>query len=167
MARTFNFNARPKDKGPKDSGTTFKVIVRICGLVAIGGFFLPFLQQVSGLELSQAIGDSINNIGFGDTVSGLFGAKSTPGSIVNGLIILAYVLFPLIGLGMLLRGKYTGGPFTFLLLFNIAAWVMVNFFGADAGITTNFFMITGPGYWVSCGGLLLPFIAMFFLDKSI
>ncbi len=167
MARTFNFSSRPKEKEPKDSGTAFKIVVRLCGLVAIGGFFLPFLNTLSGLDLAQLISDSITANGFGDTMSGLFAAKSTPGSIVNILIILAYILFPLIGLMMVLRGKYSGGPFTFLLFFNIAAWVMINFFGADAGINENFFMITGIGYWVSCGGLFLPFIFMFFLDKSI
>lgn len=165
MARTFNISSRSQE--PKESGTAFKIVVRLCGLVAIGGFFLPYLQQLSGLDLGQAIGESISNQGFGDTMTGLFAASSTPGSIVNFLIIIAYIAFPLIGLMMLLRGKYSGGPFTFLLLFNIAAWVMVNFYGSDAGIDTNFFMITGPGYWVSCGGLFLPFIAMFFLDKSI
>ncbi len=165
MAKTFNIS--PRSKEPKETGTAFKIVVRLCGLIAIGGFFLPYLNQLSGLDLAQGIGESISNKGFGDTMSGLFGATSTPGSIVNFLIIIAYIVFPLIGLMMLSRGRYTGGPFTFLLLFNIAAWVMVNFFGADAGIDTNFFMLTGPGYWVSCGGLFLPFIAMFFLDKSI
>ena len=165
MARTFNFSSRPKE--PKESGTAFNIVVRLCGLAAIGGIFLSFLNGVSGLELFEAIGDSISRVGFGDTVSGMIEAKSTPGSIVNVLILLAYILFPIIGLFMVIRGKYSGGPFTFLLFFNIAAWVMVMLYGADAGIDKNFFLITGPGYWISCGGLFLPFVFMFFLDKSI
>ena len=87
--------------------------------------------------------------------------------ITSVVLLLGYVLFPLLGLGMLLRGKYAGGPLTFLLLYNIAAFALVNFFGESAGIDGNFFLNTGPGYWVACGGLFLPFVAMFFLDESI
>ncbi len=161
------FKISPRSEYPKETGTAFKLVVRICGLIAIGGFFLPYLNNLSGLNLVNDIGNSITENGFRDTITGLFAAKSAFGSIVNFLLIVAYFAFPLIGLVMLLRGRYAGGPFTFLLLFNIAAWVMVNFFGTDTGIQTNFYLLTGPGYWVSCAGLLLPFIAMFFLDKSI
>ena len=166
MAQTFNI--RPgQQEGPKDSGPGFRWFVRICGLIAIGGFFLPYLNGFSGLELVEGLGDRISSIGFVSAMGKMVEADSVPGSLVHGLVLFAYFGLPLIGLFMFIRGKYAGGPFTILLLFNIAAFVMFRFFGADADVNTNFFLITGIGYWVTTGALFLPFVGMFFFDKSI
>lgn len=166
MAQTFNINTQ-QEQGSKDSGPGFRWFVRICGLIAIGGFFLPYLEQLSGLDLINNFGDSFSALGVMPTVEGFFAASSTPGSLVKVLFLLAFFLLPFLGLLMLLRGKYAGGPFTVILLFNIAAFVMFRFFGDDAGMATNFFLLTGIGYWVTTGALFLPFVGMFFFDKSI
>ena len=166
MAQTFNI--RPgRQEGPKDSGPGFRWFVRICGLIAIGGFFLPYLSGSSGLDLINEISDGISKVGFSSAVGTLFEARTIPGSLVKFLFLFAFFGLPFVGLVMVLRGKYAGGPFTLLLLFNIAAFVMFRFFGADADLNTNFFLITGIGYWVTTGALFLPFVGMFFFDKSI
>lgn len=149
-----------------DSGPAFKVVVRLCGLAAIAGVFLPFMGGLSILDVIHKVGEPGPN-GVVGNLGALFSSPTTMGMVTNVVLLSAYVLFPVIGLYMALRGKYAGGPFTFLLLFNLAAFLLVNFFGVDAGIAGNFFVNTGLGYWVGCGGLLAPFIAMFFLDKSI
>lgn len=141
-----------------DSGPLFKVIVRLCGLAAIAGIFLPFIEGMSVMEVFQ----QFKYAGIG-SLSG----KSAMGTVTNVLLLSGYVLFPLLGLVMALRGKYAGGPFTFLLLFNLAAFLLVLFYGPDAEVVGNFFINTGLGYWISCGALFAPFLGMFFLDKSI
>ena len=166
MAQTFNINPGGSQPAP-ESGAGFKWMVRICGLIAIGGLFLPFLEKMSILELVTNFQEGFANIGVGPTIKGFFQAPTIPGALVKFLFFLPFLLFPLVGLFMFLRGKYKGGPFTMLLLFNIGAFVMFRFFGAEAGIESNFFLLTGIGYWVSTAGLFLPFVGMFFLDKSI
>ncbi len=141
-----------------DPGPFFKVIVRLCGLAAIAGIFLPFLEGMSIMDVIQ----QFKYAGIG-SLSG----KSAMGTVTNVLLISGYVFYPLIGLVMALRGKYAGGPFTFLLVFNLAAFLLVLFCGVDAEVVGNFFINTGLGYWISCAGLFSPFLAMFFLDKSI
>lgn len=143
-----------------DSGTPFKVVVRLCGLAAIAGIFLPFIGGASILDLINSLRDtgSLGTMG-----------SSTMGTITHILLLSGFILLPLFGIGMVIRGKYAGGPFTFLILYNLAAFFLVMFYGPEAGgsITGNFFVNTGLGYWISAGGLFAPFMAMFFLDKSI
>jgi hypothetical protein len=160
-------NTRNSESPTSDSGPAYKAVVRICGLIAIIGIFLPFIGWKSIIEVSEAIQVAIPQMGLKTTISKLFEANTLMGSITKGLMVFAFIIFPLIGLGMLIRGKYAGGPLTFLILFNLALFLLVNFFGADAAITGNFFANTGYGYYISSGALFLPFIAMFFLDKSI
>ncbi len=167
MARNFNFSAK-KESAPKDSGPAFKWLVRLSGLAVIGGIFLPFLERMDILQLLETFQNgAAASGGYPGFFELYFTAASTGGVFVKALFLLPFVMFPLIGLSMVLRGKYAGGPFTLLILFLIAAFVMFRMFGDDAGTATNFFMITGLGFWVSVGGLFLPFIGMFFLDKSI
>ncbi len=128
---------------------------------------MPFIEWHSILDFIAGLQDAIPRLGVLDTVKGMVGATSVVGSITKFLMLMSFVIFPLIGLGMLIRGKYAGGPLTFLILFNIGLFLLVNFFGPSAGIEGNFFANTGYGYWTSAGALFLPFIAMFFLDKSI
>lgn len=165
MANTFSIGSN--SPGPKDSGLGFKIMVRICGLIAIGGFFLPYIAERSGLDMIQHIQMRMDLMGFGETISSLFSAKTVGASILNGLLIFSYILFPLIGLLMLLRGKYSGGPFTIILFFNIAIFVLFKLFAVEAEIEVGFFSLLNVGYWVSVGGLFLPFVGMFFLDKSV
>jgi hypothetical protein len=141
-----------------DSGPVFKVVVRLCGLAAIAGVFLPFLMGLSIIDMVKGIVEH-NSLQQMFTTAG--------GTATNLVLVSGYLFFPLFGLVMVFRGKYAGGPLTFLLLFNLAAFLLVHFFGTDAGITGNFFVNTGLGYWIACGGLFAPFVAMFFLDKSI
>jgi hypothetical protein len=147
-----------------DSGGAFKIVVRLCGLAAIAGIFLPFFWGKSIIDL-------VKDPGMHGVVGNLkaFATGTTAmGTLTNVLMLLAYLIFPIIGLMMTIRGKYAGGPFTFLLLFNIAAFFLVNFFGPETNsFVGNFFINTGLGYWIACGGLFAPFLAMFFLDKSI
>lgn len=168
MARTFNFGAQQKEEGPKDSGPAFKWMVRLCGLAAIGGIFLPFLEQMTVLDLFENFQQGADAYGgWGSSIGAYFEAGSVGGTIVKGLFLLPYILFPLLGLNMFLRAKYAGGPFTLLLLFLIGAFVLFRLYGEDADSATNFFAITALGFWVSVGGLFLPFVGMFFLDKSV
>ena len=142
-----------------DSGPVFKIIVRLCGLAAVAGIFLPFIGGQSILDYIRLMGIPGSKILQGTT---------TMGTITSVVQLSGYVFFPLIGLLMAIRGKYAGGPFTFLLLFNLVAFLLVMFFGAEAGGTSKIFFLTcGLGYWISCGGLFAPFVAMFFADKSI
>jgi|GEM_PF-4034768 len=165
MARTFNIGSN--SSGPKDSGLAFKIMVRICGLIAIGGVFLPFIGERSGIDLFQKIQLTVGEIGFSDTMSAIFTGKTAGGTILNVFLILPYFLFPIIGLAMLIRGKYAGGPFTIILLFNIAIFVLFQIYAKDTGIDVGFFALFNIGYWVSMAGLFLPFLGMFFLDKSV
>jgi hypothetical protein len=147
-----------------DPGTAFKLVVRICGLAVIAGIFLPFLLSQSVLTLGEQLG------GYGgvwDNLKGMLSGSTVMGSITKCVLLSAFVFFPILGISMLLRAKYAGGPLTFLILFNLAAFLLVLFCGTNAGISGNFFVNTGLGYWISCGGLFAPFVAMFFLDKSI
>ncbi|HHG86031.1 MAG TPA: hypothetical protein ENJ82_14885 [Bacteroidetes bacterium] len=165
MAR---FGLKPQGgDAPKGAGTKFKILVRIAALGVIGGIFLDFLLGESILTMFTGIQDGLNNVGLMDTVTGIFGRPTPMGSLTRTVVLLAFVFIPLMGLSMLLRAKYKGGQMTFLIVFNIGAWLLVNFFGAEAGIDGNFFVNTGPGYWISCGALFLPFVGMFFLDESI
>jgi hypothetical protein len=109
-------------------------------------------------------------------VAGVFtsisgGHEGGPALITGLFLSLGYILFPLLSLFMLLTGKYKGGPLTFLILFNLAGWLIIHFWGPDflGGDYTgsSFFGLTGPGYWIACSALLAPFVGMFFLDKSI
>ena len=148
-----------------DSGPAFKVIVRICGLAAIAGIFLPFIAQLSIIDLVKLVKDGGPDVG--GNIKALFVGTTGMATVTNCILLSAFLIFPLIGLMMAIRGKYAGGPFTYLLLFNIAAFFLVNFFGTQAGIDGNFFINTGLGYWIGCGALFAPFLAMFFLDKSV
>jgi hypothetical protein len=142
-----------------DSGPLFHIIVRLCGLAAIAGIFLSFIGDHNMLEL-------FNQIRYGGF--GFMAGKTVMGAITNAVLYSGFVFFPLIGAIMVIRGKYEGGPFTFLILYNLAAFLLVLFFGAETGgVVGNFFVNTGLGYWIACGGLFAPFLAMFFLDKSI
>lgn len=160
-------NSQNSEANTSDSGPAYRAVVRICGLIAIIGIFLPFIEWKNIIEVTDAIQLAIPEIGLPETISQMFAADSLMGSITKGLMVSSFLIFPLIGLGMLIRGKYAGGPLTFLILFNLGLFLLVNFFGADAGIAGNFFANTGYGYWISTVALFVPFIAMFFLDKSI
>jgi hypothetical protein len=170
MAKTFGF--KKPQSGPKDPGPKFKLLVRVSGLVVLGGLFLTFLLDQSLLTLSETLPADIEKDGFMDAIKGLFGGSTIPGALTKTLLMLGFVFPIFLGLSMLLRAKYRGGQMTFLILFNLGAFLMVHFFGGEAGpetngIVGNFFAQTGVGYWVTCGGLFLPFIGMFFLDESI
>jgi hypothetical protein len=142
-----------------DPGPFFKVIVHLCGLAAIAGIFLPFIGGSTVMDLVQ----QLRWAGFGSLEG-----QTIMGTVTSIVLTAGFVLFPLIGIVMAIRGKYAGGPFTFLLLYNLAAFLLVLFYGAEVGgLVGNFFVNTGLGYWISCGALLAPFLAMFFLDKSI
>lgn len=166
-AKIITLDSMNNETTTADSGPAYKAVVRICGLIAIAGIFLPFIQWNSILDIIAGMQDAISSLGFFDTIKGMVSATSIPGTITKSLMLLSFVFFPLIGLGMLIRGKYAGGPLTFLILFNIGLFLLVNFFGQDAAIVGNFFANTGYGYFISVGALFVPFIAMFFLDKSI
>lgn len=165
MAKTFGF--KKQESAPKDSGPKFKMLVRVSGLVVLGGLFLKFLMDTSILDLAETLPKAIDKVGFVDTMTGLFGGATVPGALTKTLVMLGFIFPILLGLSMVLRGKYRGGQMTFLILFNLGAFLMVYFFGPEAGIFGNFFAQTGVGYWITCGGLFLPFIGMFFLDESI
>jgi hypothetical protein len=150
-----------------DAGTPFKIVVRVCGLLAVGAIFLPFMGGDSILDIITGFREASATHGFGETFKMMVSGGTAMGTILKILLLSSYILFPVFGLGMLIRGKYAGGPLTFILLFNLAAFLLVNFFGSEVGIDGNFFANVGIGYWIGCGGLFLPFIAMFFLDKSI
>lgn len=150
-----------------DAGAPFKIVVRICGLAAIAGIFLPFFWKYSIIDLVNLVHQPNTNGAMGN-LKQLATGTTAMGTTTNVIMLLAYLIFPIIGLMMVIRGKYAGGPFTFLLLFNIAAFFLVNFFGPETNsFVGNFFINTGPGYWIACGALFAPFLAMFFLDKSI
>lgn len=149
-----------------DSGPVFHILVRICGLAAIAGVFLPFFGKMSIIDLFNAVIEPGTNGVIGNLREMLSGTTGM-GAVTNFILVSSYLIFPIIGIYMVIKGKYAGGPFTYLLLFNIAAFLMVNFFGASAGIEGNFFANVGLGYWISCAGLFVPFVGMFFLDKSI
>lgn len=159
-----NFNAAPSDK-KSGSGMPFKLLVRICGLAGVGAFFLPFFEGMSGLEYFKAIFGVIGEGG----IKGLFDTFGEGGpAIIGGIfLILGYIIFPIISLWMLLSGKYSGGPLTFVLLFNLAGWLIIHFWGTQMGVETSFFGIVGLGYWIATAALFVPFVGMFFLDKSI
>lgn len=165
MAKTFGF--KKPQSGPKDSGPKFKMLVRVSGLVVLGGLFLTFLLDKSILDHANELPQTIQQDGFMDAFKDLFSGSSIPGALTRTLVMLGFIFPILLGLSMVLRAKYRGGQMTFLILFNLGAWLMVHFFGPEAGIFGNFFAQTGVGYWVTCGGLFLPFIGMFFLDESI
>ncbi len=101
--------------------------------------------------------------------NGLTRARGNTHFNFSGIPLLSgFLFFPLIGIVMALCDKYAGGPFTFLLLFKLAAFLLVLLYGSEVpGITGNFFSNTGLGDWISCGALFAPFLAMFFLDKRI
>jgi len=168
MATNFNFGAK-KEAAPKDAGPAFRWMVRLCGLAVIGGLFLPFLEKMNIMDLAQGFSEGADAMGgWGDFFGAYFTAGSTGGLVAKIIYLVPFILFPLIGLSMVLRGKYAGGPFTLILLYLIAAFVLFRMYGEDAGAASNnFFALTGPGFWVSTGGLFLPFVGMFFLDKSI
>ncbi|MFM2377357.1 MAG: hypothetical protein RLZZ165_2454 [Bacteroidota bacterium] len=149
-----------------DPGQAFRIVVRICGLLAIAGVFLPFIRSLSIIDMGRHLTEPGSNGVIGNLVEMASGMTAMGSATIIGLMA-AYIMFPLIGLMMAVRGKYSGGPFTFLLLFNIGAFLLVNFFGLEAGLEGNFFVHAGIGYWISCAGLFIPFVAMFFLDKSI
>lgn len=157
---------------PKDSGFSYKMLVRICGLAGIGSFFLAYFQGVNGLDFFKGIAAVFTAGGMEGVFTALAGGHEGGPALMTGLFLaLGYVFFPLISLFMLITGKYKGGPLTFLILFNLAGWLIIHFWGDQflAGDLANssFFGLTGPGYWLACGALLSPFVGMFFLDKSI
>ncbi|MEM0995790.1 MAG: hypothetical protein AAGN35_01865 [Bacteroidota bacterium] len=162
---SFGFNKQATTA--KDSGPKMKILTRICGLVLIGGTFLTFLLGESWLTIGEGLPVAIDAVGFSGTIEGLFGGTTVPGTLTKSIVMLAFLVFPVIGLLMLLRGRYKGGQLTFLLLFNLTAWLMVNFFGGEADISGNFFANAGIGYWIACAALFVPFVGMIFLDESI
>lgn len=163
-----NFGLRSQgNDAPRDAGPKFKLIVRIAALGVIAGIFLPFLLGESILSMIEGLQIGIDRFGLGDTISGIVSGSTPMGTVTKAFLLLSFIVIPLMGLSMLLRAKYKGGQMTFLILFNIGAWLLVHFFGSEAGVTGNFFANTGLGYWISCGALFLPFIGMFFLDESI
>lgn len=151
----------------KDAGFKMKLLVRICGLVVIGGIFLPFLSGASIIQMVQAGGYAMDAQGFGGVMELYFGGATIMVSITKICFLLGYIAMPILGLSMLLRGKYAGHQITFLVLYNLAAFLLVMFFGADAHISGSFFANADIGYWVSTAGLFVPMIGMFFLDESI
>jgi hypothetical protein len=160
-----DMGAQSTQDTPRDSGPAFKAVVRICGLVAIGSIFLPFLGGLSILDYFQHISENADGPVQG--IQQLLSSTTGMGTLTNALLLASFLFYALLGLSMLLRAKYAGGPLTFLIIFNVAAFFLVQYFGADAGLQGNFFQTMSYGYWIGTGGLFLPFIAMFFLDKSI
>lgn len=166
------FQKKSSTDTAQDSGFSYKLLVRICGLVGIGSFFLAYFQGVNGLDFFKGIANVFSASGFEGVFTAISGGHDGGPALMTGLFLaLGYIFFPLISLFMLLTGKYKGGPLTFLILFNLAGWLIIHFWGAEflSGDLANssFFGLTGPGYWLACGALLSPFIGMFFLDKSV
>ena len=118
-----NYSAGTSD-APQDPGNAFKWLVRLCGIGVIAGVFLPFFNGESILDIIQYIGDQGFESGINRYASGL----KVMGGISTAFITAGYILFPLMGLSMLFRGKYAGGPLTVLILFNLIGWVLVHFF---------------------------------------
>ena len=155
------------DSAPRDSGTKFKLVVRLCGLIAIGGIFLPFIDGASIIDMVRGGGYAMEAQGFGGMIAMFAGGATVTASLTKILMLLGFILIPILGLSMLIRGKYAGHQITFLLLYNLAAFLMVMFFGEEAHMNGGFFSNVGIGYWVSTAGLFIPIVGMFFLDESI
>lgn len=161
----------------KDSGGAYKALVRICGLIGITAFFLPFFNGHSGIELVQDLvkgGKSPLDLIHSITQDREHGSAPTStvtlmGKIIGVLFLFSIVAFTVISLWMIVSGKYWGGALTILILFNLATWILVQFLGKRAGLMeTSFYMDNaGPGYLVSNAALFVPFVGMFFLDKSV
>ena len=166
MASTFRIGKK-QDDGPKDSGPAFKWLVRLCGVAVIGGLFLDFMRGYDVMELLQIYHTQIDFHGFGEYINREFIGETTPELVIGLLLLLPWILFPIIGLLMVFRGKYSGGPFTVLLLIVLAGFILFRIYGEEAVDQSSFFAFTDLGFWVSSGGLFLPFVGMFFLDKSI
>jgi hypothetical protein len=159
----------------RESGGAFKAIVRICGLIGITAFFLPFFNGHSGVELIQDLLngksplDLVNAI-TKDRVGG--SPRQTPDSliakVIGALFLFSIMAFTLIAAWMTVSGRYWGGALTLLIIVNVAAWILVQFVGS-AGLDEPRFYIdnAGPGYLVANSALFAPFIGMFFFDKSV
>lgn len=168
MAKISFGSQKSGGSAPSDSGTAYKILVRVCGLAAIGAMILPVFQGLNAIDFFTAIGDAFSAGGIAEVFNQLAGGNEGGPALFTGIfLMLAYVLIPLIGLFMLLTGKYSGGPLTFAILFNIAGWLIVHFWGPDMGLESGFFGLAGIGYYAAMGALFAPFIGMFFLDKSI
>jgi hypothetical protein len=135
-----------------DPGTAFKLVVRVCGLAVIAGIFLPFLLSQSVLTLGEQLG------GYGgvwDNLKGMLSGSTVMGSITKCVLLSAFVFFPILGISMVLRAKYAGGPLTFLILFNLAAFLLVLFCGSRCWHQRQFLREYGPGlldfvWWPVC-----------------
>jgi hypothetical protein len=161
----------------KSSGPAFKALVRICGLIGIGAFFLPYFNGHTGLELIKELASKA--LSPGELFTAILrndGAEpdstltyTLMSKVIGGVFLLGMIVFTIMSLWMTLSGRYAGGPLTMLLLFNAAAWVLVQFAGGKAGLdSTRFYMGHADiGYYVANAALFLPFIGMFFLDKSV
>lgn len=166
------------DSTPKDSGFSFKLLVRLCGLAVIGGLFLPFFTKLvplmesekvySVFDLIMSLVDRFKDSSFslGEMLS-LGSEGQFLGYILGGLLFLIPVIFALTGLYMLLTAKYAGGPMTFLILILLGGWLGFHFGGPGIGLESGFFSMISLGFWVGVGALTAPFLGMFFLDKSV
>ena len=115
------------------------------------------------IELFQSDANSFTNL-FDDLTGSSSSAWLTTFTIYG---ILSPAIFALISLYMTILGKYSGGPFTFLLLYLGISWALFFFAGEQVGVDTNFFKMAEFGLWGNVGALFVPFVGMFFLDKSI
>lgn len=160
------------------SGPAMKAAVRICGLIAIGAFFLPwfggkgfldFDKGIGGLQLIDRIIDFVVNSEDFSSISKGFarGTDGTAVAVFTFYVVLIPTAFALTGLYMLFTAKYSGGPMTFLIIFLVGSWLLFMLLGDGANIKDNFWVSARAGVWVGSAAMFFPFIGMFFLDKSI
>lgn len=146
----------------RDEGPAFQILVRLCGLGALAALILPYFTGMSVVDLAKLIGEEPGN------TLALFGGGQGAWSTVFALyLILGLLLIVMLSMAMVFRGRYVGGPMTFVIVFNAAGWLFVNFLGDAAGVPVNWFSLMGLGFYLACGAFILPLLGMFFLDKSI
>lgn len=165
-----------KESAGKDSGFAFKLLVRLSGLGAIGALFLPFFREGadshSAIVSFQGLFEQFQAGGLDSVISVLNltagGTSQTLGLVLGSfLMVLVPVVFALVGLYMFLTAKYSGGPVTLVILILLGGWLGFMFGGPTIGLEDGFFLYLSTGFWAGIGAFALPFVGMFFLDKSI
>ncbi|MCB9231835.1 MAG: hypothetical protein H6581_09245 [Bacteroidia bacterium] len=161
-------------QAPKDSGFSFKMLVRLSGLGAIAALFLPFFRQGeashSAFSFFKGIVETVKAEGAAKLIEILNISPNHEGIIglaLGAFLTLVPVIFALTGLYMLIFGKYAGGPLTLLILILLAGWLGFMFGGPAIELEQSFFGLISFGFWIAVGALGLPFVGMFFLDKSV
>ena len=164
------------DTTSNDSGFAFKLLVRLSGLGAIGALFLPFFREgeeaPTAIAFFQGLFAQFQAGGL-DAVTSILnltpnGGAETLGLALGAFLLLAVpVVFVLVGLYMFLTAKYSGGPVTLVILILLGGWLGFMFGGPQISLEVGFFSLLSYGFWVGIGAFALPFLGMFFLDKSI